>query len=218
MIEIAHVRKSYETRGGTRRVLDGVSFALERGDSIGLLGYNGAGKSTLMRIISGVEFPDSGHVDRHMSVSWPLGFAGGFQGSLTGADNARFIARVYGLSVPRMLAFVREFSELGTYFHMPVKTYSAGMTARLAFGISLAVRFDCYIVDEIIAVGDHRFAQRCHAALMERRKQGALLLASHHFDALRTYCRSGAVLHEGRLTLYPHIDQAIDAYVCLQAA
>jgi capsular polysaccharide transport system ATP-binding protein len=212
MIAVEQINKSYRVHGTYKRVLDDVSFTINRGQSIGILGQNGAGKSTLMRLITGVEYPDSGHIRREMSVSWPLGFGGGFQGSLTGADNTRFIARIYDMPVQEAFNFVKEFSELGDYFHMPVKTYSAGMVARLAFGISLAVEFDCYVIDEIIAVGDHRFTERCHKALEERRQRGALILASHQTSLLKKYCESGAVLHQGKLTLYGNLDHAIEAY------
>lgn len=215
MIAVEHVTKVYHTRRGTNRVLDDVSFTIERGQSVGIVGRNGTGKSTLTRLITGVEFPTSGRVRREMSVSWPLAFGAGFQGSLTGADNARFIARVYGVPLQRTLDFVNEFAELGDYFYMPVKTYSSGMRGRLAFGISLAIEFDCLVVDEITAAGDHRFTQRCLEALHERRKRGALVMVSHQAETLRMFCESGAVLDRGRFTFHGKIDEAIAAYQAL---
>ncbi|MHA6205821.1 ABC transporter ATP-binding protein [Dyella soli] len=193
-------------------VLNDVSFTIGHRQSIGICGRNGAGKSTLMRLISGIEFPTSGRVRRHMSVSWPLGFAGGFQGTLTGADNVRFIARIYGKSIEDTLAFVDDFAELGSYLHMPVKTYSSGMRARLTFAVSLAIDFDCYLIDEITAVGDSRFHQRCHEALNRRMQTGSLVMVSHAPETLRQFCNTGALLANGSLTFFNSIDETIAAY------
>ncbi|MFL9840407.1 ABC transporter ATP-binding protein [Sphingomonas sp. ST-64] len=213
MIRFDRVSKQYRTRGGGyRRVLDETSFEIGPGQALGICGHNGAGKSTLLRLIAGVERPSSGTVDRAMSVSWPLGYASSFQSSLTGADNVRFIARVYGRPVDRVLAFVEEFAELGAYLDMPIRTYSAGMNARLAFAASLAVDFDCYLVDEITAAGDERFRARCHAALMERRERGTLIMVSHDPHVLRAYCDTGATLVDGRLTFYDTIDAAMEQH------
>lgn len=212
MIIFDNVSKSYHTRGGEKRILDRQSFTIQRGQSLGICGRNGAGKSTLTRLISGIEHPNSGKVTRQLSVSWPLGFGGAFQNSLTGADNTRFIARIYGQPLDDVLAFVEDFAELGQYLRMPVKTYSSGMQARLAFAISLAVNFECYLVDEITAVGDARFRERCRIALEERRRQGTLVMISHDPHTLREHCDSGALLRDGRLIFYPSIDETIAAY------
>ena len=206
------VVKVYETRVGPRRVLDGVNLQLKRGESLGVMGRNGAGKSTLTRVLGGLEHVDSGEVRRGMSVSWPLGYSGAFQGSLTGADNVRFIARIYNKNIDEMLDAVQAFADLGVYFRMPVKTYSAGMRARLAFGVSLAVDFECYLVDEITGAGDHRFTEKTQAAMHERKARGAMLMISHDPGTLRAYCDRGAVLHAGKLTMYDSIDEMIDAY------
>jgi len=216
MITLEHVSKVHKPRGRPRRVLDDVSFQIRPGQSLGIMGRNGTGKSTLLRIITGIEYPTSGRVRRQMSVSWPLGFGAGFQGSLTGADNVRFIARVYGAPVQPMLDFVQDFAELGDYFRMPVKTYSSGMRARLAFGASLAVKFDCLVVDEITAVGDHRFAQRCADAIQQRKKEGAaLVMVSHFGDVLKRYCDTGAIVDEGRVRFFDDVDSMVAAYVAL---
>ena len=206
MIRFDRVSKVFHTKIGRRAVLDDESFVIRRGTSIGIVGINGAGKSTLTRLMAGIEYPTSGVIRREMSVSWPLGFSGAFQGSLTGADNARFIARIYGQSIPRILGFVNEFAELGDYMKLPMKTYSSGMRARLAFAVSLAVDFDCYIVDEVIAVGDQRFRDRCRDALAKRRQSGALIMVSHDPHTLREHCEQGGILHNGKLTFYPSID------------
>lgn len=215
MIALENICKAYHARRGKHVVLDRVSLTVRRGQSIGIMGRNGSGKSTLARLMTGVEYPDSGKIRREMSVSWPLAFGAGFQGSLTGADNARFIARIYGVPVQRTIDFVNEFAELGDYFYMPVKTYSSGMRARLAFGSSLAVEFDCLVVDEVTAVGDQRFTQRCHDALHERRKRCALVMVSHQASTFQMFCESGAVLHEGHLSGYDTIDEAIAVYDAL---
>ena len=218
MIVFENVTKVYHTRNGARRVLNGVSFAIGRGRSIGIVGRNGAGKSTLTRLIAGIEFPTSGQIRRSMSVSWPIGFGGAFQGSLTGKDNTRFIARIYRKPMDYVLRMVEEFAELGDYYHMPVKTYSSGMKARLAFAVSLAVEFDCYIVDEVTAVGDAAFRERCAAALRERRQNGTLIMVSHDASTLREHCESGGLLRDGHLRFYDSIDETIAAYDGLFAA
>jgi capsular polysaccharide transport system ATP-binding protein len=169
MICIEHVTKQYATRHGSVTVLDDVNLNIRPGEKVGILGRNGAGKSTIIRLISGAERPTSGRITRGMSVSWPLAFGGAFQGTLTGLDNLRFICRVYGTSTEDKLPFVQEFSELGRYLHEPVKTYSAGMRARLAFAISMVIEFDCFLIDEIVAVGDSRFHEKCRIELFEKR-------------------------------------------------
>ena len=214
-IELIDVVKSYPTRVGMRRILDGVSLTLKQGEALGVMGRNGAGKSTLTRVISGLEHVDSGQVNVGMSVSWPLGYSGAFQASLTGADNTRFVARVYGKNIEEMLDYVQGFADLGVYFRMPIGTYSAGMKARLALGVSLAVKFECYLIDEITGAGDHRFAERSRRALEERRAEGALLMISHDPATLEAYCERGALVSGGRITFYDTIPELIDAYHAL---
>src|ERR1700744_5449113 len=182
MICASDLVKVYPSAGGAKRVLDGVSFSIAKGEKLAILGRNGAGKSTLVRILPGIEQPTSGHVVRNMSMSWPLGLAGGFSGSMTGYDCSRFVSRVTGRDWRQICDFLEEFSELGRYLAMPIKTYSSGMRARLAFGISLAVDFDCYLVDEIIAVGDKRFQKKSFDELFQRRKDSAMIIVSHNFE------------------------------------
>jgi capsular polysaccharide transport system ATP-binding protein len=212
MIVFEGVSKKYRTRDGRRTVFEGVDLTLGRGEAIGICGHNGAGKSTLLQLIAGVESPTSGTIRRSMSVSWPIGYASAFQSSLTGADNVRFIARIYQRPIDETLAFVDDFAELGTYFAMPIRTYSAGMMARLAFAASLAVEFDCYLVDEVTAAGDARFRRRCHEALMQRRETGTLVMVSHDPATLREYCDLGAVVGDGGLSLFDTIDGAIERH------
>ncbi len=219
MLVLDRVTKIYHTRNLTKRVLQDVNVRVGRGDALAVLGANGAGKSTLMKIISGVEHPTSGFVDRGgLSISWPIGYSSCFQSSLTGADNARFIARIYRRDVGPLLDFVEDFAQLGPYFRQPIKTYSAGMSARLAFGISLAIEFDVYLVDEVTGAGDARFQQRCHEALMYRRRTGTLIMVSHNAATLRAFCTRGAVLNDGRLTLYDDLEEAISAHEASQGA
>lgn len=212
MIVCKDLRKSYSHGGRRKHVLKGVDLVINQGDRIGLLGRNGAGKSTLIKLIGGVEMPTSGTITRHMSVSWPLGFAGGFQGSLTGYDNARFIARIYGRNYREIRQFVEDFTELGRQLRMPVKTYSSGMRARLAFALSLAIEFDCYLIDEIILVGDQNFQRKCQEEMFERRQERAMLVASHSPDFIRHFCNKALVIHNGEASLYDDVAEAIDTY------
>jgi capsular polysaccharide transport system ATP-binding protein len=212
MIALHNLTKAYHTRVGRRTVLDGISLTVNKGERVGILGRNGAGKSTLIRMISGAEPPTSGRLQRDMSVSWPLAFGGAFQGSLTGMDNLRFVCRVYGIDSKRAEPFVQEFSELGSYLREPVKTYSSGMRARLAFAISMAIEFDCFLIDEIIAVGDSRFHAKCHRELFEKRRDRALIIVSHDIAYVRQHCDRAAVLLQGRLHDFADIDEAYAFY------
>jgi capsular polysaccharide transport system ATP-binding protein len=218
MIELRSVWKRYATRSGGRSVLRGVDMRVAPGERIGILGSNGSGKSTLIRLISGAEEPTSGHITRTMSVSWPLAFGGGFQGSLTGYDNLRFVCRVYGVEYAPAAAFVEEFSELGADLREPVRTYSAGMRARLAFALSMAIEFDCFLVDEVIAVGDHRFHERCKRELFEKRRDRALILVSHEAHYMRDHCDRALVLRNGLLNAFPDVDSAYAFYENHQVA
>src|SRR6476469_3534583 len=215
MIICRDVCKSYPMGHARKRVLSGLNFTLAEGERFGLLGRNGSGKTTLIKLIGGVELPDAGTVKRRMRVSWPLGFGGGFQGSLTGYDNARFIARIYGRDYRDLADFVEDFSELGKQLTMPVKTYSSGMRARLAFALSLAIEFDCYLIDEVIMVGDQNFQRKCHDELFVKRAGRAMVLASHNPDSIREYCDRALVLNDGRGTVYGDIDEAISVYQAL---
>lgn len=212
MIHIEHVTKRYATRHGDVTVLDDVNLTIHPGEKVGILGRNGAGKSTVIRLISGAERPTAGLIQREMSVSWPLAFGGAFQGSLTGLDNLRFICRVYGKSTEDKIAYVQEFSELGRYLREPVKTYSAGMRARLAFAISMVVEFDCFLIDEIVAVGDSRFQDKCRVELFEKRKDRAMIIVSHDPGYVRAHCDHAAVLVKGKLTPFANVDDAFAFY------
>jgi capsular polysaccharide transport system ATP-binding protein len=216
MIKVSEVCKDYPSeKGGYRRVLNEVSFELARGEKIAVLGRNGAGKSTLIRLLGGVELPTKGTIERTMSISWPVAVAGGVHGVLTGNDNIRFIARVYGKPFQILRDFVDDFAQLGKFLSEPVKTYSTGMAARLNFALSLAVEFDCYLIDEVIAAGDHGFQLRCHEELFEKRADRALILASHVGDFIKSYCSRALVLHRGRGKVFADLDLALDIYSAL---
>lgn len=212
MIVCSNLAKAYTHAGSRKRVFSDVNLIVERGERVGLLGRNGAGKSTLIKLIGGVEMPSSGHVVRKMSVSWPLGFAGGFQGSLTGYDNARFIARVYQRDYNSVRQFVEEFTELGHQLMAPVKTYSSGMRARLAFALSLAIEFDCYLIDEIVLVGDQNFQRKCHAELFSKRNDRAMIIASHSSDFIRQYCDKGVIIDKGKVEKFDDIERCLNIY------
>lgn len=212
MIICQDIHKRYHSGRAVKTVLRGVNFTINPLDRIGLLGRNGAGKTTLIKLIGGVEMPTSGKVIRSMKCSWPLGFTGGFQGSMTGYDNARFIARIYNKPYSEMRDFVEEFTELGSQLRMPVKTYSSGMRARLAFALSLAIEFECYLIDEVIMVGDRNFRVKCETEFFQRRQDRALLLASHSETFIKKYCNRAIVLHEGVAKMYEDVDEALGVY------
>lgn len=212
MIELRNITKTYYTRTGRHTVLDRVDLTVRPGEKVGILGRNGAGKSTMIRILSGAELPTAGTIHRGMKVSWPLAFGGAFQGSLTGLDNLKFICRVYGVDYRDKIAYVEDFSELGRYLREPVKTYSSGMRARLAFAISMAVEFDCFLIDEVISVGDARFHDKCRTELFEKRRDRAMIMVSHEAHNIRAHCQRACVLDGGRLHQFPDIEAAYEFY------
>jgi len=215
MIACNDLCKSYTHGGNRKRVLENVTFTVERGERLALLGRNGAGKSTLIKLIGGVELPTSGKILRHMSVSWPLGFSGGFQGSLTGYDNTRFIARIYKRDYIQVRSFVEEFTELGRQLKIPVKNYSSGMRARLAFALSLAIEFDCYLIDEIILVGDQNFARKCREELFEKRSDRTMIIASHSTDIISELCNKALIIHNDHASMSDDVDESIKTYLNL---
>ena len=212
MIHLDGVCKAYRTKRGQHTVLDHITCTLPKGENLGILGGNGAGKSTLLRILSGIEAADAGRVDRKGSVSWPIGFSGGFNGSLTGEENCRFVARIYGKDIDDVVDFARSFADIGEYFFMPVRTYSSGMRARLAFGLSMAIDFDYYLVDEVTAVGDRAFQERSRSAFEERSERASVIIVSHNMKTISSYCKKAAVLKHGRLEVFDTLDEAQRAY------
>lgn len=212
MILVENMWKAYPTRKGPRTILEDVNMIVQPGEKIGILGRNGAGKSTMIRLISGAELPTRGRVVRSMSVSWPLAFGGAFQYSLTGLDNLRFISRIYGVDAESRIDFIDDFAELGFYLREPVSKYSAGMLARLAFAISMIVEFDCFLVDEVISVGDRRFHDKCQVELFEKRGDRAMIFVSHDAGYVREHCHRAGVLSDGKLSVFEDMDEAYDAY------
>jgi len=215
MIRFEHLTKSYWVRGERKVVIDDLSLTLPSGRSLALLGRNGAGKSTLLQIIAGTIKPDSGRIVSDGSLSWPVGFGGSFHPDLTGAQNIRFIARIYGVDTDALLDFVEDFSELGRQFHMPVRSYSAGMRSRLAFGASMGIQFDTYLVDEVTAVGDARFRRKSRAVFRERVRGRSAILVSHDMPQVRAFCDAGIVLEEGKLRIFDDLEEAIAWHTAL---
>lgn len=211
-IRLNKIVKAYQTHIGPRRVLDGISFEIGEGEKIAVLGRNGAGKSTLVKLIGGVEPPTEGTIDRGLFMSWPIAFGGGFEATMSGLDNIRFIARIYGVPEDAAAAQVDDFAELGRQLMLPVMTYSSGMRARLAFGLTLAVGFECFLIDEVISVGDQRFQRKCHDELFVKRKHCAMILVSHDVNIIRQYCDKALVLKAGRGRVFEDLDLALSIY------
>lgn len=211
MIELHGVAKTYRLRSGRKTVLNGASLTMPWRNTA-ILGRNGAGKSTFLRLISGIEEPDAGSIRRLRSLSWPIGFQGAFHRELSGLENVRFVSRIYGQNTEQIIDLVEDFAELGEFFFEPVKTYSSGMSARLAFGLSMAISFEVFLIDEVMSVGDARFQEKCRKAFADRLDQSRVLMVSHAMPALRDYCQSGVVLHNGRLTYFDDLEAAIERY------
>ena len=212
MLVVRNLAKEYVQEGRKKRLFQNLSFTLAPSERLAVLGRNGQGKSTLIKILGGVLAPTSGDVRWSMTASWPLGFGGAFQGALTGIDNIRFLARIYDRPAGRMLQEVESFAELGDALTMPVKHYSSGMRARLAFGMSLAIEFDCYLIDEVIAVGDALFRARCETELFEKRASRSFIIASHDMHFLRSTCNRAIVIERGQAQLLDSVDEAIEIY------
>lgn len=210
MIRFENLTKSFWVQGERRVVIDNLNLTLPTGSSLALLGRNGAGKSTLMQLIAGTMRPDHGRITSDGTISFPVGFGGSFHGELTGAQNTRFIARIYGVDTDELMAFVQDFAELGDFFYEPIRVYSAGMRSRLAFGVSMGIRFDTYLIDEVTAVGDVAFRSKSQAVFRERMKSSDAILVSHDMGQIREMCSAGIVLDHGRLNVFDDLDEAIE--------
>jgi capsular polysaccharide transport system ATP-binding protein len=202
VIEMRDVTKAYRTQHGEHVVLDRLSIAFAARENVGILGKNGAGKSTMLRILGGAEHPDAGKVIRRGRISWPIGFAGGFNGSLSGEENCRFVARIYDADVDEVVEHTRVFAEIGDYFHEPVRTYSSGMRSRLGFGLSMAIDFDVYLVDEVTAVGDKPFQEKCRRAFADRRAKSSVVMVSHSLGTMADYCTRFVLLVDGQIEIF----------------
>ncbi len=212
MIRFEQATKYARAKGIKKPIIENASVVLTRGRSVGLLGRNGAGKSTLLRLVAGAIKLDKGRIVRQGKISWPLGFAGSFQGSMTGEQNVRFVARIYGVNTEDLIDYVEDFAELGQFFKAPVGTYSSGMKARLAFGLSMGVNFDYYLVDEITAVGDANFKRKCQNVFETKLQASDVIMVSHSTGTIRAYCDCGVVLENGVLTYYDDVEDAIRAH------
>ena len=209
MIRFENLTKSFQVRVQRKVVIDNLNATLPTGKSLALLGRNGAGKSTLMQIIAGTMPVDRGQVISDGSISWPVGFGGSFHRELTGAQNVRFIARIYGVDSEELEEFVRDFAQLGPHFFMPVRSYSSGMKSRLAFGTSMGIRFDTYLVDEVAAVGDAAFKRKSRAVFAERMRDSSAVLVNHDMGQLREFCDAGIVLEQGQIQYFDDLEEAI---------
>jgi capsular polysaccharide transport system ATP-binding protein len=212
MLVFDRVSKFYRLKGIKKTILTDFSFKFPTNRNVGILGRNGIGKSTLMRLMAGIEPPDIGNVYRTLRVSWPLGFAGGFNGSMTGIENIRFVSRIYGQDTEKVIAYVKGFAELGTSLALPIKTYSSGMKARLAFGLSMAIDFDVYLIDEITAVGDADFKEKSKSAFIEKLASSQIYMISHSMNTIRQYCDCGLLLEGHQIRFFDNIDDLIAAY------
>ncbi|GGA29146.1 ABC transporter ATP-binding protein [Neptunicoccus cionae] len=212
MIRLEGLNKTFIMRGRRKVIANDMNIVFPKGVSVALLGRNGAGKSSLLAMISGFLAPDSGKIHIEGSLSWPVGFAGSFHKDLTGAQNIRFIARVYGVDTDGLIDFVRDFAELGPHFDLPVRTYSSGMKSRLSFGVSMGVRFDTYLVDEVTAVGDADFKKKSRAVFMERMNASGSIFVTHSMGGVRNFCEAAAVLEKGKLTYYDDVEEGIAAH------
>lgn len=207
MIELVNITKTFKTRFGDRTILDGINLTIKPGERVGILGRNGSGKSTLLRIIGGTETVSSGKVIRNMSVSWPIALAGGLQHALTGLDNLKFICRVYGKDYEDKRRFIEDFTDLGHYLREVVANYSTGMRAKLALGISLILDFDCYLIDEVLAVGDKQVQEK-YQSIIETRKQKSIIFVSHNPKQIEKNCQKIYVLNQGQLTYFANFSEA----------
>ncbi|ARB84275.1 MULTISPECIES: ABC transporter ATP-binding protein [Yersinia] len=215
MIRIENLTKSYRTPAGRHYVFKNLHVEFPANKSVALIGRNGSGKSTLLRVIGGIDRPDSGKVITDKTISWPVGLAGGFQGSLTGRENVKFVARLYATDreLREKVAFVEEFAELGKYFDMPIKTYSSGMKSRLGFGLSMAFKFDYYLVDEVTAVGDARFKQKCAQLFKSRHQESSFLMVSHSLGSLKEFCDAALFIgRDNQVKYFESVDEAIAVY------
>jgi capsular polysaccharide transport system ATP-binding protein len=212
MLVVDRLSKAYERAGRPLVLFENLSFSLKHTDRLGVLGRNGQGKSTLIKILGGVTAPTAGKVRWSMTSSWPLGFGGAFQGGLTGIDNIRFIARIYDQPFAPLFDRVERFAELGDALGTPVKHYSSGMRARLAFGLSLGIDFDCYLIDEVISVGDALFREKCENELFGKLADRSFIMASHDTEFLRRTCNCALVINSGVFEWHDDVDTAVEAY------
>jgi len=209
MIQLQNLTKTFILKGQRKTVADNISLTFPSGVSVGLLGRNGAGKSTLLKMIAGTMDATSGRIVSTGTISWPVGFAGSFHIDLSGAQNTRFIARIYGVDTDELVRFVEDFAGLGEQFYLPIRAYSSGMRSRLAFGVSMGISFDTYLVDEVTSVGDAAFRAKSSALFRDRMRHAGAIVVSHGMGMIRTLCDAGAVLENGQLLYFDDVEEAI---------
>ena len=212
LIEFQDISKGFWVRGAYQPVIRNLNLTLPSGRSLALLGRNGAGKSTLLSMVAGTMRPDTGQIISDGSISFTVGYAGSFHGEMTGAQNTRFVARIYGVDSDELTDFVEDFAEIGKHFHMPVRTYSSGMKSRLAFGVSMGIKFDTYLIDEATATGDARFRKKSKTVFRERMAQSSAIMVSHSMGDIRDFCDAGLVLHDGQIEVYDNVEDAIERH------
>lgn len=217
MIEFRSLTKGFYVRGEYTPILNGLNLLLPEGKSLALLGGNGAGKSTMLKLIAGTLRPDEGEILSDGLISWPVGQGGSFHRDLTGAQNTRFLARVYGIDCDELSDFVQDFAEIGQHFHMPIRTYSSGMRSRLTFGISMGIPFDTYLVDEVTAVGDARFKRKSKTVFRERIKAASAIMVSHSLPELKDFCDAALLLHQGKIHYFADLEEAVEHHKVLMA-
>lgn len=217
MIRFENLTKSFWLKGERRIVIDDLNLTLPDGKSLALLGRNGAGKSTLLQIIAGIMRPDHGRVASDGTLSWPVGLGGSFHRDLSGAENVRFIARIYGVDTDDLVGFVEDFAELGKFYHMPMRSYSSGMRSRLTFGASMGIRFDTYLVDEVTAVGDKAFKRKSRAVFADRMRHSSAIMVNHSMNQVREFCDAGLVLEQGKMQYFEDLEEAIAVHEAMLA-
>ncbi|MEM9317801.1 MAG: ABC transporter ATP-binding protein [Pseudomonadota bacterium] len=217
MIALRNLSKEFYMAGRRRVLFSDLNLALDTGLSVALLGHNGSGKTTLLRIIAGIMEPTRGEVVSDGTISWPVGFAGSFHPDLTGAQNTRFVARIYGVDTDELVDFVQDFAGIGEHFHLPFRSYSSGMRSRLAFGVSMGIPFDTYLVDEVTSVGDGAFRARSAEVFHARMQRAGALVVSHSMPLIQEFCTAGIVLCDGQIAFYDRIDDAIAHHQALLA-
>ncbi len=215
MIEFRDISKGFWVKGEYYPVIRDLNLTLPSGKSLALLGRNGAGKSTLLNMVSGNMRPDTGDIISDGSISFTVGYAGSFHGDMTGVQNTRFVARVYGVDTDELVDFVEDFAEIGKHFHMPLRTYSSGMKSRLAFGVSMGIKFDTYLIDEATATGDKRFKVKSKNVFRARMSEASAIMVSHSMADIRNFCDAGLVLHDGQIEVFDDVEDAIERHEAL---
>lgn len=213
MLAFENVSKSFWTGTQHKVILDKVSFKVEPGKSLGILAPNGTGKTTLINMIAGLEKPDEGDIRRECKISFPLGFMGGVVNKVSAVENARYIARLYGLDPDYVESFCRWLCGLEEYFDQPLGTYSAGMRARFCFSLMLALDFDMYLIDEgMPSTADAEFNRKAGQILQERLRTTTIVIVSHQPKTLEKFARSAAVLLNGQIHMFDSLEEAKQLY------